>query len=140
MPEQQSQQPNRAERVARRAFIKKAALGAACAVPVIESLTKSDLLVKSALAATAPVWRIMASVYPASEGTGTVLPVSQMVVNGGSASVTVTPAGGAYWLAYRLDGAAIWTFVPGFQQIAGGTVPINNVTANHAFEAWFLSV
>ena len=38
--------------VARRSFIKKAALGAVLAVPAIESLTKSDILVKSALAAT----------------------------------------------------------------------------------------
>ena len=45
---------NHAEHVARRAFIKKAAVGAVFALPAIESLTKSDILVKSALAASAP--------------------------------------------------------------------------------------
>jgi len=41
-----------AKRVARRTFIKKAALGAAFAIPALESLTKKDILVKSALAAS----------------------------------------------------------------------------------------
>ena len=55
MKEKNVQQAGHAGRVARRAFMKKAAIGAALAVPAIESLTKSDILVKSALAATVPI-------------------------------------------------------------------------------------
>ena len=129
MSTEKSQQPSHAERVARRAFIKKAAVGAAFAVPVLESITKSDLLLRSALAATAPLnsaqvptRTITTSVYPLSEGTGTVLAIPQTVVNGGNVSVTVTPTGASYWWAYRIDAAPIWTFVPGFQQLPGGIV------------------
>ena len=39
----------------RRSFIKKAMIGAVFAVPVIESLTKSDILIKSALAQSGPI-------------------------------------------------------------------------------------
>lgn len=54
MQEQKQQQRSHAERVARRAFIKRAALSAVGAVPAMETLTRSDLLVRSALAATGP--------------------------------------------------------------------------------------
>ena len=51
--QKKAKQPARhAKRVARRVFIKKAALGAVFAVPVLESLTKKDILIRSALAAS----------------------------------------------------------------------------------------
>ena len=58
MQKQAEQEVSHAKRVARRAFIKKVAAGAVLAVPAIESLTKSDILVKSALAATVQTWTI----------------------------------------------------------------------------------
>ena len=39
----------------RRAFLKKAAAGAVFAAPVMETFTKSDILLKSALAQTGPL-------------------------------------------------------------------------------------
>jgi len=40
------------DQLARRSFVKKAAVAAAFAAPILESMTKSDLLVKSAQAQT----------------------------------------------------------------------------------------
>jgi len=56
--EKNKQQSGHAEHVARRAFIKKAAVGAALAVPVIESFTASDMLAKAATAASGLTWTI----------------------------------------------------------------------------------
>ncbi len=66
MQEQKKQPPSHAEHVARRAFIKHAALGAVLAAPAIESVTKSDLLVKSALAATGQTWTITTQIIQAN--------------------------------------------------------------------------
>jgi hypothetical protein len=134
MQEKHSQSSSHAEHVARRAFIKKAAVGAAFAVPVLESLTKSDVLVKSALAATVPTWTITASLYSGSLGNGTVSPASQTVANGGSAIITVTPAGQDPWVAYRIDGGGFIPTNP--SQTHGGTYTFTNVQANHTFEAY----
>jgi hypothetical protein len=124
---------------ARREFIKKAALGVAFALPALESVTRSDLLVKSALAATVPTWTITASRFPLSTGDGTVSPMSQTVADGGSVTITVTPIGGgtvpSYWLVYRIDGGG-WVPVALAQQ-TGGTYTFAHVTANHTFEAGF---
>ena len=38
----------------RRSFLKKVAIGTAFAIPVIQSINKNDILVKSALAQTGP--------------------------------------------------------------------------------------
>ncbi len=58
MQENKKRQPSHAEHVARRAFIKKAAAGAALAVPVIESFTASSMLAKAATASSGLTWTI----------------------------------------------------------------------------------
>ena len=58
MQKKQKQQPSHAEHVARRAFIKKAAVGAALAVPVLESFTASSMLAKAATASSGLTWKI----------------------------------------------------------------------------------
>jgi hypothetical protein len=58
MQDTKKQPPGHAEHVARRAFIKKAAVGAALAVPVIESFTASDMLAKAATASSGLNWTI----------------------------------------------------------------------------------
>jgi hypothetical protein len=135
MRAKQKRQPSHAEHVARRAFIKKAALGAAFAVPAIESLTNSDMLIKSALAATVPSWTITVSVNPAGQGTGTALPVTQTVPHGGNAIITVTPSDASFWTDYQIDGNVPVHNPPA--QLNGGTIPFTNVTANHVVLVWF---
>ena len=136
MKKKGKQPASHAERVARRAFIKKAVVGAAFVAPAIESLTTSDILVKSALASTVPTWTITASKYSQSTGSGSVLPTSQTVVNGGSATVTVTPGQFTWWIAWRIDGGA-WVNRSPQDYFTGGAYTFTAVTANHTFEAWF---
>jgi len=134
MKEKKAQQSNHAEHVARRAFIKKAAVSAALAVPAIESLTKSDILVKSALAASVS-WTVTASRDPLSVGPGTVTPATQLVANGANAQgIVITPdttSGG--WIGHIHDN--------GIDQIVtnvlGMTYQINNVTTNHNVIVFF---
>jgi hypothetical protein len=130
MQEKKKQQPSHVERIARRAFIKRAVAGAALAVPAIESFTKSDILVKSALASTAPLWTITASVVPPNNflGSGTALPAIQTVINGGNATITMMPATGV-WISYYIDNGVL-TPTTSAQQLAG-TYTFTNVTANH---------
>lgn len=52
MQESQKQPPGKAGQVARRAFIKKAVVGTALAVPLMESFTASNMLAKAATAAS----------------------------------------------------------------------------------------
>lgn len=137
MQEQKKQQPvSHAEGVARRTFIRKAVVGAAFAVPVLESFTSADMLARAATASTFPVWIITASVDPASTGTGTALPTTQTVPNGGSAIVTATPTGGAIWASYRIDGNPPVT-ISGPATVSGGNVPFTSVTANHSVVVLF---
>jgi hypothetical protein len=59
MQEKKKQQPvSHAEGVARRTFIRKAVVGAALAVPLIESFTASNMLAKAATAASGQTWTI----------------------------------------------------------------------------------
>ena len=130
------------EHVGRRDFIKKTTLGMAFAFPAIESVTKADILSKGALAATEPSWTITAEVFPGL-GTGTVIPASQTVPNGVSATITVIPGPTSqyrcYWSGYRID-AEDWIHGVGPGAIindTGGTYTFTNVTANHRFQAQF---
>ena len=130
MKQKKKQSASHAESVARRAFIKKAALSAVFAVPALESLTKSDLLVKSALAATVKTWTVTATVStrPTDEGLGTVSPASQTVVDGGSATVTIQPATTppSFWGAYSLDGGTSW-IPPSYPEWLTGSITFTNV-------------
>jgi len=137
MQEKKKQQPvSHAEGVARRTFIRKAVVGAAFAVPVIESFTSADMLARAATASTFPVWIITASVNPASTGTGTALPATQTVPNGGSAVVTATPTVGSAWVSYSIDGNPPVT-VTGAAVASGGPVSFTSVTANHSVVVLF---
>ncbi len=138
MTKKQKQQPNHADQVARRAFIRKVAVGAVFALPAVESLTKSDLLVKSALAATVPTWVVLADMF--TESLGSVSPASQTVPNGGTASIQVTPNPMAMvtGFQYRIDGGLMWEMGMSFAG-GGGIIKLNNVTANHQVDVMFLT-
>jgi hypothetical protein len=127
MQEKKQQQSSHADHVARRAFIKKAAIGAAFAIPAMETFTKSDILVKSALAASGPVWTVTAEVY---SGPGNVSPASQKVADGGSAIITVQVTGMmSTWDAYSFDGGM--TFIPTtFAEQTNGFLTLTSVHAN----------
>lgn len=134
MKEKSMQSSSHAEHVARRAFIKQAALGAVFAVPAIETFTKSDILMKSALAATVPLWTITAEVF---SGPGTVSPPSQKVADGGSAIVTLTLTSMmAVWSAYSLDHGMTWTNTNTLEQ-QEMTYTFTNVHGNIDFEVRF---
>ena len=62
MKDAAKKQADQSAGMGRRTFIKNAAIGTVLAVPVIESVTKSDILVKSALADSAPTWTITTKV------------------------------------------------------------------------------
>ena len=126
------QQTGHAEHVARRAFIKKAAISAALAVPAIESLTKSDILVKSALASTVQTWTVTATYSPPNGGT--VMPLTQQVANGADAlGIVIFPAGPVYSIVTITDnGNPVTVTNP-----AGMTYAITNVTQNHAVVVHF---
>ena len=134
MHKKAKQPAGHAESVARRSFIKKTALGAVFAVPAIESLTKSDVLMKSALASTA-AWTITAQVYPNDATGGTVAPASQMVPSGGSATVTVTPKAGFTWYGYTLDGSGLIGTT--LAQQSTGVYTFTSVNANHSLVIYF---
>ena len=127
MQEKKQQQLSHADHVARRAFIKKAAIGAAFAVPAMETFTKSDILVKSALAASGPVWTVTAEIF---SGPGNVSPASQKVANGGSAVINVQITGMmSAWDGYSFDGGMSW-LSPSSADQANGFLTINNVHGN----------
>jgi hypothetical protein len=137
MSENENQPTGHARHIARRAFIKRAALGAVFAVPVMDSITKSEILIKSALAATVPNLTITAGVSPQSQAPGTVTPGAQTVAPGGDALITVTPGGvDTTWIAYSVDGAALTTTTAGEQ--ATGTFTFHHVTGNHDLKVVFI--
>ncbi len=95
--------------VARRKFLKRAVVGAVLAAPVITSLTKSDILVKSALAASTPepqYFTVFVTIERIEDGTGTIDPAGAeiKVPKGGSRMFTVTPASGSYIQQLDQDG------------------------------------
>jgi hypothetical protein len=121
----------------RRAFIKKAALGAALAVPAIESLTKSDILVKSALAATVPTWTARASQDPGSSGSGSITPGIQQVVNGTNAQgIVITPTDiNRMWILTITDNGISQPVTNQW----GMTYQLNNVTTDHNVVVFFFA-
>jgi hypothetical protein len=133
MQEKKQQQSSHADHVARRAFIKKAAIGAAFAIPAMETFTKSDILVKSALAASGPVFTITAEVF---QGTGNISPNTQKVAAGGSAIVTLSPGMAFTWTAYSFDHGMTWTNTTGAEQ-TDLTYTFNNVQADIFFVVRF---
>ena len=127
MQEKKQQQLSHADHVARRAFIKKAAIGAAFAIPAMETFTKSDILVKSALAASGPVWTVTAEVF---SGPGNVSPPSQKVHDGGTAVIYVQITGMmSAWDGYSLDGGMMF-ISPSSADLANGFLSITNVHSN----------
>ena len=62
MKEQKHPQSNHIEDVARRAFIRKTAVGAVLAMPAVESMTKASMLAKAGTAATGITWTITTQV------------------------------------------------------------------------------
>ena len=62
MKEQKQPQSSHAEQVARRAFIRKAAVGAVLAMPAVESWTKASMLAKATLVSTGITWTITTQV------------------------------------------------------------------------------
>jgi len=137
MSEKKTRPAGHAEHIARRAFIKRAALGAAFAVPVMDSLTKSEILVKSALAATDPPVTITASVSPQSTASGTATPASQTIPQGNDALITVTPGGvEVTWIAYSVDGQPFVTTTPTEQ--AAGTYTFHHAMVNHDLKVVFI--
>ncbi len=136
MTEKKVQQAGHAEQVARRAFMKKAAMGAALAVPAIESLTKSDILVKSALAATVQHFVVTAEIVGGAGG-GTVNPTQQTYPQGATAFVQVTPWPLFAWAAVVIDGGG--PTPPTAQQLLAGGVTFPNISANHTVQVSFAS-
>jgi hypothetical protein len=63
MQESKKQPSSHADQVVRRAFIKKAAVGTALAVPLIESFTASNMLAKAATAASGQTWTITTQIH-----------------------------------------------------------------------------
>ena len=105
----------------------------------MESVTKSEILVKSALAATVPNLTITASVSPQSTVPGTATPASQGVPQGSDALITVTPGGTEnMWVAYSLDGAPFVETTPADQ--AAGTYTVHHVTQNHDVKVVFIPI
>jgi len=137
MSEQKKQPTGHAGHIARRTFIKRAALGAVLAAPAMESVTKSEILVKSALAATVPNLTITASVSPQSTAPGTATPASQTVPQGSDALITVTPGGpNSEWVAKSADGESF--VAPAAADRAAGTFVFHHVTANHDLKVIFI--
>lgn len=138
-------QPTHAARlVARRSFMKKAAVGAALAVPVIESLTKSDILVKSALAASAPRQFTITTAVNTGAGSGSITPPgpgfqngSVGVNQGANQTFSIQPA--ANYVIFRVivteNGST--NFLP--ITPAGMTYTFNNVQADGLIAVEFQS-
>lgn len=119
----------------RRAFLKKAAAGAVFAAPVMETFTKSDILLKSALAQTGPLSFVITSsenmIGPVAPA-GTITPLGNVsVVRGGSQSFTIKADGTSYnTLRIDVDGAPWLNLTAPFPPVAT-TYTFTNVQANH---------
>ena len=117
----------------RRSFLKKAAAGAAFAVPVIATMNKAQA---QSLANNSAGWLVTAiNGTLRALGSGTATPSAQTVPNHGNATITVTPGNGWYWIHYQADGGTVYT-VPSGQQ-AGGTYTFSDVTQNHTLVVIF---
>ena len=125
----------------RRAFLKKAAAGAVFAAPVMETFTKSDILLKSALAQTGPLSFVITSSVssPNSPLVDFITPLGTVsVIRGGSQTFTIN-AGltSNSSVSIDVDGNPI----PGYPLIAppgippvGTTYTFTNVQANHTIQ------
>ena len=143
MQKKAKQPASHAESVARRAFIKRAALGAMFAVPAVESLTKSDILVKSALAATGTVllvhhWTLTTQVSGPARALsfGSITPPGPVdVTDGNSQSFTIT-AGNGYRIASVTDNGTP-VFITNDTTM---TYTMSSIRADHLLVAIFTSV
>ena len=68
MKEKEDHLPSHARQVARRAFIRKTAVGAVLAMPAVESLTKASMLAKATLVSTGITWTITTQVQAVLPG------------------------------------------------------------------------
>ena len=120
----------------RRAFLKKAAAGAVFAAPMMETFTKSDILLKSALAQTGPLSLVITSSVssPNPPAVDFITPLGNVsVVRGGSQSFTIRAQLTSYGtLQVLVDGLSI--------ALPLGSPPLNmthtftNVQANHTIQ------
>lgn len=133
----------------RRSFIKKAVVGGAVfTAPVIESLTKSDILVKSVAAASGPVvgpWIITTKVHTPPVGVhakvfalnGTITPPGPVTVpDGGTQAFLIQSANNLVSIMLvMVDGASVPITDP-----HNMTYTFMAVYANHTLEATFFAV
>lgn len=121
----------------RRSFLKKVAIGTAFAVPTIQSFSKSDILLKSALAQSGPIGPTYTITSSLIDTNGTITPLGAVTVLQGASQSFVMQAN-AGWKLEELTEDGMHSHFMGI--VTNYTSTFTNVQANHTISIHFLLI